>query len=361
VSHVPARAALLLALLLAIPAGADNNRAVPVECDAVRERELDAIVQHRLLLYEGLFPKIQFVVLTDRLKSGVGLLELLQLLGRDATNLDYEHPPQLRADLLEVSIARVATHLRNNATSSALFKAGQGAAATREQLCVLTLDACVIARDNRQATHHMLGLPGPLFARMQAGEYLDADQHLEYVIDHEVRHCLAAHRGHPIPMSTREYWAGYSQHRNEYAADAYALAMHILNHGAGSGYARTMTHIRGLAMLQGDPDHFTASAMQAVPETLKSVSSHASGLERAYVVAETIRERLDPGYDGYLKFRYAAHELMRDLGLPDESGRGVLAELPGYQPERDRVEALFRDLSGHYRALFGQSLNVRRD
>jgi len=350
---------LLLGLTLAGPldALADHSSAYSVECPAERMQALDVIAQKRLAYYSKQFPSIQFVMLSDRQASGLGLLELLHLLGQDATNLDYEHPPELRADLLEVSIARVGIHLRDNSVSSALFRVGPGAAATREELCVITLDACTLARDNRQATRHMLDLPEAVLARLPADHCLNADHHLEYAIDHEIRHCLAAHRGEPIPMSTREYWAGYVQRQNENAADAFAMAMHIQAHGAENNQYRSMMHIRGLALLAGDPDHYTAPALEALPEVLNRSREPAAGLERAFAVSQQIRKQFDSGYEEYLKYRDAASRLICRLCVGEVPDPGLLREIPGYVPERERAEQLARATARHYQALFGRPLN----
>ncbi len=330
----------------------------PTSCTPARQQALSAIVDRKLEFYRDRFPEIEFVLLSGREQREQGIVELLWLLGDGAANLDYEHPPELRADLLQVSLARIAVLMRYGASSSALFRVGTNGQAQRAQLCVLTLDACTIARDNRQAAFYMLDFPEQEFARMPESQYLDADLHLEYVIDHEIHHCLQAHRGEPIPMSTREFWPGYIQRRNEMSADAYGLAMHILKYGTDSQYVRTLIAVRGLSLMAGDPDHYTPLSMGATLENLCQQVDSGSALERALAVATTVRDTFDRGYEDYLKYRYAAYLAMRRLGVEDDVGPSVLARLPGYQPDPARVDKLLHDTSVHYQLLFGGPLTV---
>jgi hypothetical protein len=352
-------------LLVLGPAGAGQAETAdtatsPTSCTPARQQALRAIVERKLGSYRDQFPDIEFVLLSGRDQREQAIVELLWLLGDGAANLDYEHPPELRADLLQVSLARIAVLMRYGASSSALFQVGTNGQSPRPRLCVLTLDACTVAKDDRQATSYMLDLPEQEFARMPENQHLDADLHLEYVIDHEIHHCLMAHRGEPIPMSTRKFWPGYMQRRNEMAADAYGLAMHILKFGPDSQYVRTLIAVRGLSLMAGDPDHYTPVSMGATLENLCQQVDSGSALERALAVATTVRDTLDRGYEDYLKYRYAAYLAMRRLGVEDDVGPSVLARLPGYQPDPARVDKLLHDTSMHYQLLFGGPLTVGR-
>ena len=331
--------------------------ASPAQCTPAREQSLNTIVDRKLEIYRNHFPEMQFVVLSARDRHEQSMVELLWLLGDEASNLDYEHTPELRADLLAVSLARVAIMLRKHLSSSALFQVGKNGQAQRSQLCVLTLDVCNLASDSRQATFNMLPIPDQELVRMPDSQHLDADLHMEYVIDHEVHHCLKAHRGEPIPMSTREHWADYMQRRNETAADAYGLAMHILNYGTDSQYVSNLIAIRGLSLLAGDPDHYTPEAMGATLQHLCERAEPGPDIDRSLAIAATVRETFIQGYEDYLKFRYAAFQAMTRLGVDDEDGPSFLAELPGYQPDPARVEALVRDTAAHYQLLFASPLH----
>jgi len=328
------------------------TQASPTSCSPARAQVLNSIVDRQLEMYRSRFPEIEFVLLSGRDQHEQRMVELIWLLGDDAANLDYEHPPELREDLLAVSLARVAIMLRQRSSSSALFQVGKNGQAQRAQLCVLTLDACNIARDSQQATLHMLTIPEKEFARIPESQYLDADHHLEFVVDHEIHHCLMSHRGEPIPMSRRERWPDYMQRRNETAADAYGLAMHILKYGTDSNYVRTLIAIRGLSLLTGDPDHYTSAAMGATLRHLCARAEPGPDIDRALAVAVMARDRFDDGYEGYLKYRYAAFQAMGRLGVEDAGGPSVLAELPGYQPDPARAEALLQDTAAHYHLLF---------
>jgi len=353
------RLGLGLWLLVLAPPGTADFGAFPmgrVQCSAERQQQLDAIVERKLRDYSREFPDIGFVVLSSRASQEFSLAVLLQLLGEGAANLDYEHPPELRADLLAASLKRIEILLRTSSSSSALFRIGRNGLTGRGQLCVLTLDTCNLASDDTQATHYMLKLPTSVIHALPDNRYLDADRHLEYVIDHEVHHCLQAHRGDPIPMSRQVHWPGYMQRRNEIAADAYGLAMHLLTYGVNSSYANSLIAMRGLSLLEGDPDHYTPLAMTATLKTICEEPDPGSTVHHALSVADTVRGQIDQGYEDYLKYRYAAYQTMKRLGIEDDAGAGVLVELPGYSPEPERVENLLRETSMHYQTLFGEPM-----
>lgn len=326
------------------------------QCSKERQQRLDTIVLRKLEFYEIQFPDIQIFLLKNHKHRAHSMTELLRLLGQDAANLDYEHPPRLRADLLEVSLDRVEILLHNNSSSSALFRVGESGQARRQQLCVLTLDSCGIAKDNYHATRHLLGVPEQVFAHLPVKRYLHADQHLEFVIDHEIHHCLVAHRGEPIPMSMREYWANYMQWHNEKGADVYGLIMHAFKYGADTNYAKTLIDIRGMSLLVGDPDHYSCTAMMAAMQRFPELADNGSVVESALAMAAKLRDETDCGYEEYLKYRYAASRAMRRFGITDPIGHAVLGELPDYKPEPARVDTLLREASKHYQQLLGGPL-----
>lgn len=343
---------LLLVSVTTVQAETDTASSLLLRCDATRGAQLDALVQQRLAMYRRAFPDIQFVLLPSQDDPVRSLSGLRTLLGREADNLDYAHPASVRTDLLDSALARVETLLRISSSSSALFHKGRDGQADRDEVCVVTLNACATAADDRQATRNMLDLPDALMARIPEHNHLDADRHLEFVIDHEVHHCLMVHAGMPIPMSHRTYWPGYMQRRNEIAADAYGLALHLLKHGSSSTYTRNLLHLRGLSLLVGDPDHFTTAEVGATLADYCGQVDTGTDIERAFEVSLRALDSFDWGYDDYLKYRYAAYQAMTRLGLYDPHGPRLLDELHGASPDPARTLVLLRETLQHYQALF---------
>lgn len=307
-------------------------------------------VDERLLHYNSAFPDILFVQLPggeEWVESSRTFQDLLG--GGDAANLDYEHPPELREDLLTVSVGRVLSMLRHNATSSALFRVGEDSAATRDHVCVITLDPHAAAGDDDLATAHLLDVPPQLLERIPPHYQLDRTRFLRFLIDHEVFHCLDARYLGPIPMSDREHWGPYMLYRNENGADAYAAAMHLAE-GGDPGFLDNLIRIRALCLYSADPEHATCGALRAAASLDRRSMAGLSPWE-VLRLAHRIRMQVVPDYAGYLRYRAAACQAMRDIGVPRPPADDALCRAAAPDPAvyRELMESYRRS----YRELFG--------
>jgi len=344
----PNRWTALLAVL-AISAAAATAAGPAARPDAPTSQ---AVLDRRLDLYNGTFRDILFVQLPggeDWLESGRAFEELLG--GDDATNLDYEHPPDLREDLLTASVHRVLFMLRHNASSSALFRVGEASAATRTHVCVITLDPQGVAQDDVHSTAHLLGLSPELLAEIPPEMRLDRLDFLRFLVDHEVFHCIDAHYLGPVPMSDREHWGRYMLYCNENGADAYAAAMHLAEHGERTRFLRNVTRIRALCLFNADPEHATCRAIRAV-ERLDDQALTGLTPRELLAVADRIRDHVVPDYGRYLGYRASACRVMQDIGI------AVPAADEGLCHAAEPDPAVYRELMESFRKshaeLFGQ-------
>jgi hypothetical protein len=338
---------ILLATAWVLSAGRVHI-AVAARAHPPERAELERIVVDKLAYYARQVPEVQFVVLDSAGRVERNLAALLALLGQDADALDYAHPPHLREDLLIVTLARIRTLLEHDMASSTLLRPGKQALARRPNLCIITLDPWAIARDDRTATGHLLDLPATEFEAIARDHYLDHEAHLRFAVDHEVYHCLDTLYNGPIPMSHREHWGGYMLFRNERGADAFAVIMNMAAAGAVTDYARRLADIRGLALINGDPNHDTYGAIRAALQLDPAVLKNSS-LRRRVALASELRLRGIGGYQGYVAHRRAAYRAMGRLAVqPDDS---VFADGPvdNSRVERlvKRTRACYQDLVGH--------------
>lgn len=346
---------VLLVTIWGIPGvcGASGSAAVAGHVAPPRAA-LERIVVDKLAYYARQVPEVQFVVLDGAGRVERNMAALLALLGQDADALDYAHPPHLREDLLIVTLARIRTLLEYDMASSTLLQPGRQALARRPNLCIITLDPWAIARDDRTATEHLLELPRTEFESIPRDHYLDHEAHLRFAVDHEVYHCLDTLYNGPAPMSQREHWGGYMLFRNERGADAFAVIMNMAAAGAVTDYARRLAGIRGLALINDDPNHDTYSAIENAlrvdPTMLKN-----SSLRRRVALASELRLRGIGGYDGYVAYRRAAYQAMRRLALqPDDA---AFADGP---VDDALVERLVKRTRACYQELVGHALRVGR-
>ena len=175
--------ALTLGCLLATSAFAQ-------EVEEQRRAVLEQQVRTQLGEYADDFPELRFMVLEGSPEEALGHLD--SRLGRAPVSLDYEHPAEMRSHLVALALERVRIMLEANAPSASLLQP----TADARPLCVITLAPWAIARDDRTATCHFLGLSpeqGELIAREA---YLPCEDYLAFVLDHEAYHCLDAwHHG----------------------------------------------------------------------------------------------------------------------------------------------------------------------
>jgi len=257
----------------------------------------------------------------------------------------------LREDLIAVSVMRVQWMLQNSLSSAALFAVGEDGAADRASLCVITLNPETVPTSDLDATRAMLDLPDVVFTRMVPAGYLDHEQHLEFVLNHEAYHCLDSYYNGPAPMSDKRYAGEHRFFHNENGADAYGILMDVRRRGQITRYAENMLRVRALSLLNGDPNHYTH---QAIAKVLQHDSVALARLtpRQAFDLASRIRAEVMPDYDDYVAYRAAAFQAMQHLGLEPEDDGGAVPPFGRVGVDRRQVELLIGRTEAYLRELF---------
>lgn len=322
--------------------------------EAARRKQIERIVESRLIYYSSHYPDISFSVLDTAGDVERNMHILARIVGDEPNPIDYAHPPDVRHTLLMVTLMRIKLMLEIEVGSATLFKPGSGALAKRKQVCVVTVNPWLIAANARVATRNLLEIPDAEFATIPPSHYLDPDSHLKFTLDHEIYHCLDSSINGPIPVSQRQYWGGYYMLKHEAGADAFGLIMHIAEHNSITAFARMLKPVRGLAFLGEDPNHFTYLALDAVlkhdPAELANMD-----LESRFLLATRIRRQVVGSYDDYLRYARAAKQAMRQLGLSVRPGNFGKAKV-----DENVVKRLLRYTQNSYHALTGHDLPPAR-
>jgi len=316
------------------------------------KEDIDRAIRAKLAFYDQEFPEIEFVYLSDGDEWSQALSALDLLLGYQPLNLDYEHPPELREDLLFVTVAKIQMMLVYRAASSYLFKVGELAAAKRDHVCVITLDPNSMALSDEVATRDMLDLRDSEFRAIPRENYLNKDAHLDFVIDHEVYHCLDTYYYGPITRSEKEFWGKYLCYRRERQADIYALAMHIQRNQGSTPYIKKIQQLRGMTLLNGELQHLTDRAISRLSD-----SDQEQWLSRSPgKIIESVKlldKPLEFSYEEYLDFRLSALEAMRLLGKePNEILEPIYPQ--DRKPDKKQVEQLLHKTKRYYKAYVGR-------
>jgi hypothetical protein len=276
---------------------------------------LDSLLNEKLEFYRHLYPEISFLILKggDELVADMMALDLA--LGHQPSSLDYEHPPKLREDLMIASANRIVYMLQYSMPSASLFKADDPLG-WQEHICVLTINPDEIAADSVQATRNLLDLPQEFIQNIPDDLRLQPTDYLEFVIDHEVYHCLQSMYVGPQEMSHKEFWGEYNHFLNEQGADAYAMGMHINTRLENSSFAKNILRIRGMALYSGDPDHLTCKALQQIFKVPVEDMAEMSAKE-VFGTANRIREHVTISYDEYIQYLASSVQAMKVLGVED--------------------------------------------
>ena len=325
---------LILFLLISFSASSDDAD----DAEVVKNTQLDTILDNKIEEYRGIYPDITFLVL----KGGKGLVaDMMTLdihLGHEPVSLDYEHPPELRNDLMQVSANRILQMLQYGIPSAALFKADEPLE-WQDTICVLTINPSIVASDTTQATESLLGMSHEFVTSIPDELRITPTDYLKYIIDHEVYHCLQSKYIGPQPMSMKELWGDYWHHLSELGADSYSLGMHIKEKGKITTFVTNVNRIRGTALSTSDPNHLTCRAIEHIINTPDEQIAEMSTKE-VFALAGEIKSKLTMSYDEYLQFMASAVEAMRELGVDTLLGEDAAVIIDAIEPDPTRVKVM---------------------
>jgi hypothetical protein len=285
---------------------------VHAEADSsLSHKGLEKVLNDRIEDYKQRYPEINFLLLRGGDQTVADIVTLGTVLGKQPVNMDYEHPAELRKDLINVSVNRILLMLKSQMTSSSLYKTNKN-----QHVCVLVISPVTIAANSIQATRHLLDQPLKFIRNIPQQLLLTPQDYLAFAIDHEVYHCLQSMYSGPQPMSQKKLWGEYYQFLNEQAADFYGLAMHIREHGRVTAFARNVQRIRCASLASADANHFTSKGIQQVLKIPPREFVDADSSE-VFAKARYFREHEVIDYDTYIQYVASAIEAMKVLGLSE--------------------------------------------
>ena len=345
------KATLLLVFFMlnisAIAAVTDNSSS---DKDIEIEKKNQAI-QNKLDYYNKVFPDIQFVHLKNgEWEKSLQALELF--IGYQATSLDYEHPKELREDLLFVTVAKIQMMLVNKIVSSYLFKVGEMPAASKQHACVITLDAATIVLTDQIATQYFIDLQADILKSLPNESYLDKDQHLDFIIDHEAFHCLDSFHYGGIPMSKKPFSTRYDGFKRENQADMFAVAMNMQRMKKLTRYAKNIMNLRAMTLINGELQHDSFSAMQLMMNSDKEKLIHTQPMELVKKV-KSLYKTIAPSYEEYIDFRVAAVEVIGMLGKQVNEYEKPFYPA-GHKPDKEIMQRLMKQSLDGFQKYVGK-------
>lgn len=295
-------------------------------------------LKKHLQYYRNSYPEISFLLLQGGSETFADMLALDLVLGFKPSNMDYEHPPESREDLMFVSVWRIMRMLQSKAPSASLFKADTPLG-WQEPVCVLTIDPDEVAANSLQATQNLLELPSKVIQKIPQSMLLTADDYLAFVIDHEVYHCLQAMYDGPQLMSEKPLWSDYNNFIDEQGADAYALGMHIKSHSKNTAFNKNIKRIRGMSLYNIDPNHLTVDALNQV-NRITIESFYKMNVYEIFEMAISIKEFFTIGYEQYTQYLASSLLAMKEIGIKDSSLQSLHKTTKDFQSDPDQVQEL---------------------
>ena len=315
---------------------------------------LNTLLEDKVEDYRHLYPEIMFMVLQGKNKIMDDMMTLDAALGDLPSSMDYEHPPELREDLMYVSAKRIRMMLQSHAPSASLFKVDNPIGG-QEHVCVLTINPIAVAPDSIGATENLLDLPREVMQNIPKDILLSPDDYLAFVIDHEIYHCLKSMFVGPQLLSQKELWAEYNLFFNEQGADAYAVAMHIKSRGEVSRFAKNILRIRGMALYSVDPGHMTYRGIEQLLKTpIENIADMSAN--EVFDLANSIKDHLTTSYDIYVRQLASVVQAMTVIGVGELVSAEFRNRTKGIKVDPEQVKELVANSRHNFAELSGVEL-----
>ena len=324
----------------------DNDPASTSGTETLRK-----VIKKKIDYYNSTYPDILFVQVDGGVKQHGDLKAIKGMLGTGADALDYQHPADLREMLMDATMERLRIMLERDAVSATLFKVGESSTIDRTNLCIITLNPVEYVANDYYATRYMLDLSDAEMKKVHPARYLDHIHHLQYTVDHEAFHCLDSVFNGGVPQ-TYEKWGGeYNMFRRESIADAYAMVMHIREHGDVTRYAQNMAHIRALWLYADSPNRCTF-------ETVREVLRYDDKVIRSVTVKDLIglvthiRDRSVGDYQTFVAQHAATVEAARQMDIDISFYGQQWQEMQSIKTNPALVKYLLNRYKFYYAKLF---------
>ena len=310
----------------------------------------DLLVTEQIARYQKEYPDIEFMLL-HAAEDYKAMLPLVDSLGEEATNPEYEHPEEARITLLEAQEHRIGMLLENDMSSATLFKTPNSNITDKPYLCVVTMSHQLSDWNPIAATLFMYNLDEDIVKTMPISMRLDNRKFLAYTIDHEVFHCIDVYKnGFLFPMTSDEVVASRNRARAEMRAEAFAALAHITRHPDAKQFISNIANARTLNLLDWDIEHYTVDVLNKaidahtlhMPEDTKQLAQDS--VQLASEVTPTLSE--------YKEFVIATELAIEKLGANIQGIPAYYVELIQDIPlNPDKVDIISDQIERAYLAI----------
>ncbi|TNF99614.1 MAG: hypothetical protein EP297_05245 [Gammaproteobacteria bacterium] len=301
------------------------------------------LVEERIERYTQAYPEIEFKLLFT-IDDYEQLVPFTKTFGNDLSNLDYEHPAELRTTLIDAQQHRIIMLLYNGMGSSTLFKTPSAVVTKKPYTCLLTLNHPVVNQKPITSTRFMFDLDEKTLNTMPESLHIDNQDFLLFTLDHEIFHCIDVYTNGPsYPQTTDPIKACSDRARAESRGDIYATLAHLSRKPGGNLFLANLANARTLNLLNWDVEHYTTEILLALANTSKLSTSE--DIKTLMQQSMQLAEEMTPTHAEHLQFLAAAWHVVQKFGLDTDAIPDDYAILADERPDPDIVKSLSNEIN----------------
>ena len=309
------------------------------------------IVSQRIAVYSQEYPEIAFVVLYD-MKTYRRLLPLEKSLGATVRNMDYQHPLNLRATLVEAQEYRIRRMLENGMGSATLFSTPDAVFTRKPFTCVLTWFDMPLEKDPLAASRFIYNLDEQMLRAMPESRRINNMDFLMFSIDHEVFHCIDSYvNGYSFPSTSDNIEACCSRAKAELRADTFAALSHLSRHPDRKTFLINLGNARTLNLLNWDLEHYTGYMFSEVV-AMDDMDPRVD-IKTLVHKAMHLAEQLAPFYRGHRQFLATVWAALQTLSTDKVNVPEEYADVQGEVVKIKDVELLCNRILESHSAVHG--------
>lgn len=236
--------------------------------------DLERLIDIHISEYESAYPDMDIVRLYHQ--SGMNYSQLKSLLGESPENIDYDHPEDVKALLVEAQLDRIESLARDGMPSSTIFRRNNR---NHPYICIITLDPQIYNSGVYSATRFMFDLEEHQYKTIKQKYILSNKKFIYYALDHEIFHCIYSRvNGYTYPKTKSLTKSLYDRYHVEMLADLYAIMSHRHRYPGDEDFITSIRHAKTLNLLNWDITHYTAgmSSSRQLPPNHNIIASRVS-------------------------------------------------------------------------------------
>lgn len=287
------------------------------------------LIDDRISLYKKAYPQIEFKLLHSKADFDQ-LLPLTSSLGKDLSNVDYEHPDSTRVGLIEAQEYRIALQLDIGSGTATLFKTPNARITNKPYTCLVTLNISL--------------LDDAALSSLSEPYLIDNKDFLVYSIDHEVFHCVDAYsNGFLFAMTQDPVKSSLDRSRAELRAEIFAAIAHLSRQPNGKRFLLNQAIARTLSLLSGDVEHYTSDVLIMLVESSEQNDTH----DIKALVKKSMRLADDHAvsYAEYKQFLVDLRTVFEDFDIVTDTFFTEYPSVADESPSDKNVESLKNSLN----------------